>query len=47
MTTRAEELLYNICGYLIELDDEFLDFEHNNICFGVSEEEHKKYFLGE
>ena len=44
---RLENILYEIGFYLSELHNDFLNFEHNKICFGITEEEHKKYFLGE
>lgn len=43
---RLEELLYAVCGYLAELNDEFLSYKHNKICYGMTREEHNKYFLG-
>ena len=47
---RLETLLYNVCAYLYELckhHEEFFTKEHSEMCFGMTEEEHKKYILGE
>ena len=44
---RLEEIIFNLAYYLTELNNEFLDFKHNKICFGITKEEHKKYFLGD
>lgn len=45
---RLDTLLNNVCAYLAELlhqDD--LTAEHSYVCFGMTEEEHKKYIMGE
>lgn len=45
---RLELLLNNVCAYLAEImhkDD--MTAEHSKMAFGMTEEEHKKYILGE
>lgn len=47
---RLDILLNNVCAYLCELcerDDDFFTAEHSHSCFDMTEEEHKKYILGE
>lgn len=44
---RLEILLYNIGTYVAELDNECKEAEHSKMCFGMTEEEHNKYILGE
>ena len=47
---RLDILLNNVCAYLVELvgnDEEFMTAEHSDMCFGMTEEEHKKYIMGE
>ena len=44
---RLEEIIYSMAYYLTELNDEFLDYKHNKIVFGITKQEHNKYFLDE
>jgi hypothetical protein len=45
---RKDEIIFALVAYLNEiLSNEDKTFEHHEIVFGVTEEEYKKYFLGE
>lgn len=42
---RLEQIIYNLAFYLTNLNDEFLDYKHNKIVFGITKAEHNKFFL--
>ena len=47
---RLDVLLNNVCAYLCELvsnDTDFFTEEHSKLFFDMTEDEHKKYILGE